>query len=107
MIDRKIIKFQLRRGTEAERTQIVFDEAELIYATDSKIAYVGDGITLGGVPLVNNDNNNVTSLTANDITLRAANVRLFEGDATASGKFLVMQINGTQYGIRLWDIPTS
>lgn len=43
--------FQLRRGTEAERTAAGFvpAEAELIYVTDTGRLYVGDGSTPGGI----------------------------------------------------------
>lgn len=43
--------FQLRRGTEAERTAAGFipAEAELIYITDTGKLYIGDGSTPGGV----------------------------------------------------------
>jgi hypothetical protein len=39
---------RLRRGTDAERLLITPLEGELIYTTDTKKLYVGDGITLGG-----------------------------------------------------------
>ena len=39
---------QLRRGTDAERLTITPAEGELIYTTDTKLIYVGDGSTLGG-----------------------------------------------------------
>lgn len=40
---------RLRRGTDAERQLITPLEGELIYATDTKSLYVGDGSTLGGI----------------------------------------------------------
>ena len=42
------MSLRIRRGTEAQRTSIVFDAGELIYTTDTKRLYVGDGITSGG-----------------------------------------------------------
>jgi hypothetical protein len=48
MIDRRIAKIKLRRGNEAERTAVVFEEGELVYAVDSKKVYIGDGSTSGG-----------------------------------------------------------
>lgn len=39
---------QLRRGTDAERKLVTFAEGELIYTTDTKKVFVGDGVTLGG-----------------------------------------------------------
>lgn len=43
---------RLRRGTDAQRLLIVPAEGELIYTTDTKRLYIGDGSTAGGV-LVN------------------------------------------------------
>jgi len=42
------MSIQLRRGTNAERVLITPSEGELIYTTDTKILFVGDGSTLGG-----------------------------------------------------------
>jgi len=39
---------RLRRGTDAERLQITPAQGELIYTTDTKVLYVGDGSTVGG-----------------------------------------------------------
>lgn len=39
---------RLRRGLEALRTSITPAEGEIIYTTDSKRLYVGDGLTAGG-----------------------------------------------------------
>jgi hypothetical protein len=41
---------RIRRGTNAERQTIIFAEGELVYTTDTKDLFVGDGITLGGIP---------------------------------------------------------
>lgn len=40
---------RLRRGTDAQRLLITPLEGELIYTTDTKRLYIGDGTTLGGV----------------------------------------------------------
>ncbi len=39
---------KLRRGTDAERQGIVFEQAEIVYTTDTKKVYIGDGLTSGG-----------------------------------------------------------
>ena len=39
---------RLRRGTNAERTAITLEAGELVYTTDTKKVYVGDGTTTGG-----------------------------------------------------------
>lgn len=46
---------RLRRGTDAERLLITPKEAELIYVTDTKKIYVGDGSTLGGLEVAASD----------------------------------------------------
>ena len=42
-------RFRLRRGIEYDRTSFIPLEGELIFATDSKLVYVGDGVTPGGI----------------------------------------------------------
>ena len=42
---------QIRRGTDNERRTLVASIGELIYTTDTKKVYIGDGTTLGGVPI--------------------------------------------------------
>lgn len=42
---------RLRRGTDAQRSGIVFAEGELVYTTDTKEVYIGDGTTAGGRPV--------------------------------------------------------
>ena len=39
---------RLRRGTDSERQLITPVEGELIYTTDTKLLYAGDGSTAGG-----------------------------------------------------------
>lgn len=47
-----IIKLKVRRGTDADRKQVVLDNGEIGFATDatSKRLFVGDGVTKGGTP---------------------------------------------------------
>jgi hypothetical protein len=42
---------QIRRGTDAQRQTIAFKSGELIYTTDLKDMWVGDGVTNGGTQL--------------------------------------------------------
>lgn len=53
MIDRRIVGYLARRGTNSERTQVLFETGELVYTTDTKRVYIGDGVTTGGVPASN------------------------------------------------------
>jgi hypothetical protein len=45
---------RIRRGSNAERLTITPAEGELIYTTDLKRVYVGDGVSLGGVEITAN-----------------------------------------------------
>lgn len=42
---------RVRRGTNAERQTITPDQGELIYTTDTKRLYIGDGVNAGGLPV--------------------------------------------------------
>jgi hypothetical protein len=42
------MSLKIRRGTDSERVTITPAEGELIYTTDTKLLYVGDGTTTGG-----------------------------------------------------------
>jgi hypothetical protein len=53
MIDRKIGKIKVRRGTDSQRITNVFEEGEVVYSVDKKRIFVGDDVTLGGVPVSN------------------------------------------------------
>lgn len=43
--------FQIRRGPDASRATITPAAGELIYTTDTKEVWIGDGVTLGGNPV--------------------------------------------------------
>ena len=63
---------KLRRGLEADRDGILPAEGELIYTTDQKQLFVGDGETAGGTLVSSavvsvNGNNGVVTLTTDDI----------------------------------------
>jgi hypothetical protein len=42
------MSLQIRRGTEAQRSLVIFDSGEVVFTTDTQKLYVGDGITTGG-----------------------------------------------------------
>jgi hypothetical protein len=42
------MSLRIRRGTDAQRQTITFDQGEIVFTTDTKKVYVGDGITTGG-----------------------------------------------------------
>lgn len=51
MPDVTIIKLKIRRGTDAQRRTVTLEQGELGYTTDNRRVFVGDGATLGGVPV--------------------------------------------------------
>ena len=44
-----ISKIKVRRGTNAQRQNIVLDQGELGYTTDTNRLYVGNGVVNGGI----------------------------------------------------------
>jgi hypothetical protein len=55
---------RLRRGTDAERLLITPVEGELIYTTDTKLLYAGDGSTAGGNVVTDDGAGGATTLDA-------------------------------------------
>ena len=78
---------RLRRGTNAERLTITPESGEIIYVTDSKKLYVGDGSTVGGnlVSGVNNIVDDTTPQLGGDLDLNG-------NDIVGNGN---IDINGT------------
>jgi hypothetical protein len=44
-----VVKLKVRRGKDGDRQQIILDQGELGFTTDSHRLFVGDGLTYGGV----------------------------------------------------------
>lgn len=45
-------KFKVARGTTADRVAIVLEVGELCFDTNLNICFIGDGVTLGGIPAI-------------------------------------------------------
>ena len=79
---------KLRRGTNAQRLLITPAEGELIYTIDTKLLYVGDGSTAGGVAV---DSGAATTFLgiASNITPDVTNTRNIGavGNVYATGRF--------------------
>ena len=73
--------FKIRRGTNAERLTITPAQGELIYTTDTKKIYIGDGTTVGGNPV---DSVLPISLVGNDLLLDPVD-RVLIGSPTTLG----------------------
>lgn len=65
---------RLRRGTDSERQLITPLEGELIYTTDTKILYIGDGVTQGGLQVTGAFPESIDDLTDVDISSIAPTV---------------------------------
>jgi hypothetical protein len=84
---------RLRRGTNAERQLLTPLQGELIYATDTKKLYVGDGAAVGGIlvgPIENNLVNDLTPQLGGDLDLNSNNITgtgniNIDGTITATG----------------------
>ena len=59
---------RLRRGTDSERQLITPLEGELIYTTDTKILFIGDGVTQGGLQVTGAFPESIDDLTDVDIS---------------------------------------
>jgi hypothetical protein len=55
MIDHRIGKIKVRRGTNSQRKLVTFEEGELVYSIDKQRLYIGNGKEKGGI-LVSNRN---------------------------------------------------
>lgn len=87
MIDRRIVKFKLRRGTDDERKYVIFEEGELVYTTDTKKVYVGDGRLSGGELLSNGTyflSGFPAVVTPNDLLYRGDFGKLYIADPSGS-----------------------
>ena len=83
---------KLRRGTEANRTSITPAEGEIIYVTDTKKLYVGDGTTPGGVLQGGGGAGSLTGITdtatASVLSLSDANIGI-DVDLSITGQEIV------------------
>ena len=83
---------KLRRGTEANRTSITPAEGEIIYVTDTKKLYVGEGSTPGGVLQGGSGGGSLTGITDNAtvsvLTLGDATISI-DADLSITGQEIV------------------
>lgn len=82
--------FQLRRGTNAQRLTLTPLQGELIYTTDTKSLYVGDGTTAGGTVVGSGgggatDLNDLTDVVINGGTLASGQVLKYDGTNWVNG----------------------
>lgn len=87
---------QIRRGTDASRQTVTPAEGELVYSTDTKRVYVGDGVTAGGVAVGSGSSGSgaTYSISAETVT-GGANLRLTGSDASTDDVKLAAGSNVT------------
>jgi hypothetical protein len=107
------MSLRIRRGTEAQRTTLTFDLGEVVYTTDTKKLYIGDGVTVGGTNvLANMAGTGVTfnsttqqldfsasGITTNNIA-EGSNNKYFT-NVRAQDAFGALLTNGTQTGLSI------
>ena len=97
---------RLRRGTEGQRTAdggVVFLEGELIYITDTKQLYAGDGTTPGGIRVTGNVNASPAILTQN-MALGGFEIN-GTGDIDIDGDITADTFTGSGSGLTNLPIP--
>lgn len=88
MPDIEIVKFKLRRGTDAQRQSVVLEQGELGYTTDSKRVFVGDGFLSGGNVLGTTSHPPMYVGTRTDLTTAVTGDMVYEDN-------LLYQLSGT------------
>lgn len=91
---------QIRRGTDAERQLFIPLQGEIIFTTDTKKLYVGDGTTVGGIAVDTvgeggePDSNTTYSISAESVT-GGVNLRLTGSDSSIDNVKLAAGSNVT------------
>ena len=90
---------RLRRGTNADRLTVTPAEGELLYTTDSKKIYAGDGSTVGGniVSGINNLLEDLTPQLGGDLDLNSKNL-VGNGNIDITGSITAPSFTGDFYG---------
>tara|TARA_A100001015_G_scaffold8875_1_gene10804 strand:- start:3571 stop:5358 length:1788 start_codon:yes stop_codon:yes gene_type:complete len=104
--------FKLRRGTNAQRLTITPAEGELIYTTDTKKLYAGDGTTIGGnlISGLNNVIEDTSPQLGGDLDLAGNNIIgngniNITGNITATGDINIG--DGTEDSINVGGLISS
>jgi hypothetical protein len=96
--DIKVVKLKIRRGSNSDRKTVVLEQGELGYTTDTKRVFVGDGATLGGVPVGPNVLTTVAStggLASLTNAVRGDIVRVGNGGTTGSVAYQLTGVDPT------------
>ena len=80
------MSLQIRRGTAAQLAVITPVIGELIYTTDTQVVYVGDGTTLGGIPIAVGGSGNVSGTNLFTTGIASATGNVTGGNITTVGQ---------------------
>jgi hypothetical protein len=80
------MSLQIRRGTAAQLAVITPVVGELIFTTDTKAVYVGDGTTTGGVPVAVGGSGNVTGTNLLTTGVASATGNVTGGNINTGGR---------------------
>ena len=96
---------KLRRGTDLERQSVIFEEGELIYTTDTKTLWIGDGQTLGGINVTGGVSEFPISL-SNNLDLNGFDI-VGGGDIDITGIVVSSGFYGDGSGLTNLPIPPA
>ena len=99
------MSLQIRRGTAAQLAAITPVVGELVYTTDTKVVYVGDGTTVGGVPVAVGGAGNITGTNILTSGVVSATGNITGGNVTTLGNVSGNYILGN--GSQLTGLPAT
>lgn len=80
------MSLRIKRGTDAERAAYTPEIGELLYITDTDKLWVGDGVTVGGLPIgatFAGDSDDITEGTINLFLTQAERDQIADSDELA------------------------
>lgn len=89
------MSLQIRRGTAAQLANITPVIGELIYTTDTQVVYVGDGSTVGGIPVAVGGSGNVSGTNLLTLGIASAQGNITGGNISTAG---LVSAAGNVYG---------
>jgi Major tropism determinant N-terminal domain len=89
------MSLQIRRGTAAQLGNITPIVGELIYTTDTQLVYVGDGSTVGGIPVAVGGSGNVSGTNLLTLGIASALGNVYGGNVLTGGQ---VSATGNVYG---------
>lgn len=92
------MSLKIRRGTNSERLTIIPDEGELLYTTDTKKIFVGDGTTTGGTLVTGGlQGNLVDNLYLDNHNIIGHNISINGDNGTISASSVTAHLRGSVY----------